>query len=197
ARRNAFVGWLGESLAPKELLTDALQGRRHMAVTFHYHVGGRNVRFTSGAAPTGGQTTTIKLNNGWSVRVAAPAPGGLFADRGPLTWLIGGIVLSLLAAALTFVTRTARTRAQSLVRKAQHDDLTGLPNRALVLEHAERLRADGRLAAVMFIDVDGFKQVNDGFGHAAGDELLQAVARTRRAAIRLPDLVGRLGGDES
>ena len=196
ARRKAFVGWLGESLAPKELLTDALRGRRHTAVVFQYHVGGSNVSFTSGAAPAEAQTTTINLNNGWSVKVAAPAPRGLFADRGALMWLVGGTVLSLLAAVLMFVIRTARTRAQSLVRKAQHDDLTGLPNRALVLEHAERLLADGRLAAVMFIDVDGFKQVNDGFGHAAGDALLQAVARRLRAAIRLQDMVGRLGGDE-
>src|SRR5256714_12230423 len=84
----------------------------------------------------------------------------------------------------------------SLAYQAHHDTRTGLPNRALMLDQAERLLAQGRLAAAMFIDLDGFKQVNDGFGHAAGDALLKAVAGRLRGAVREQDMVARLGGDE-
>jgi diguanylate cyclase (GGDEF)-like protein len=197
ARRRTFVGWLGESLVPKVLLTAALQGRAHMAVTLRYRVGGRNATFTSGPAPAYAQTRSIDLHSGWTVQSFAPAAAdGLFADRSALERLGGGALLSLLAAVLTFVLTTGRRRTSELAYQAQHDSLTGLPNRALVLEHAARLLAEGHLAAVMFIDVDGFKQVNDGFGHAAGDALLKAVAGRLRAAIRLQDIVARLGGDE-
>ena len=203
ARRMAFMGWLGATLSPEQLLTEALQSRRHMAVTFRYHAGGSDVTFRSGAAPAGAQTTAMNLHNGWTVVFAAPGARGIFSDRGALAALGAGTLLCLLVV-LLFVIRTAQMRAQSLVRErtselayqAQHDTLTGLSNRALMLDQAERLLAQGRLAAAMFIDVDGFKQVNDSFGHAAGDALLKAVAGRLRGAVRERDIVARLGGDE-
>ncbi|MGY1855011.1 diguanylate cyclase domain-containing protein [Modestobacter sp. SYSU DS0290] len=83
--------------------------------------------------------------------------------------------------------------------QATHDDLTGLPNRAAVLDRADALLADprgrGRLA-VVFLDLDGFKEVNDTLGHGHGDQLLAQVGPRLRPVVRDGDLVGRLGGDE-
>lgn len=83
---------------------------------------------------------------------------------------------------------------------ALHDPLTGLPNRTQVMARfADALRelgAAGAEAAVVFIDLDNFKDINDTLGHAAGDELLVSVARRLRDATRTEDLVARLGGDE-
>ncbi|WP_441280768.1 diguanylate cyclase domain-containing protein [Tardiphaga sp. 862_B3_N1_1] len=82
---------------------------------------------------------------------------------------------------------------------AHHDPLTDLPNRALFLDRlqTECDRPRGGLTfAVLFIDLDGFKAVNDTFGHSAGDELLVTVARRLRSCVGERDLVARLGGDE-
>jgi len=90
--------------------------------------------------------------------------------------------------------------AEKLAHLALHDPLTGLPNRVAfgrhleaVLERAERT---GCGAAVLFVDLDNFKLVNDSFGHAAGDELLKAVGSRLRAVTREADVVARQGGDE-
>ncbi len=84
--------------------------------------------------------------------------------------------------------------------QALHDILTGLPNRALITDRAEQMLARSRRghlsAAVLFIDLDGFKDVNDSLGHAVGDQLLQAVAERLAVTMRESDSIGRLGGDE-
>jgi diguanylate cyclase (GGDEF)-like protein/PAS domain S-box-containing protein len=83
---------------------------------------------------------------------------------------------------------------------AEHDSLTGLLNRSafrLQMERAlRRARNTQELVALLFIDLDGFKQVNDRLGHAAGDEVLRVVARRMSSSVRAADIVARLGGDE-
>ncbi|MFP4494744.1 MAG: diguanylate cyclase domain-containing protein [Halochromatium sp.] len=87
-----------------------------------------------------------------------------------------------------------------LERSAHYDALTGLPNRVLLNDRLEqamaRARRSGRPLAVAFIDLDRFKPVNDRYGHAAGDQLLIALARRMRACLRGMDTLARLGGDE-
>jgi diguanylate cyclase (GGDEF)-like protein len=108
------------------------------------------------------------------------------------------------------IARLSRAQAERLVelqdaqtaltRRATHDELTGLPNRAVLvdridqaLSHAKR---SGRCTAVLFVDLDRFKHVNDSHGHAAGDTVLQTVADKLAAVMRPMDTVARIGGDE-
>ena len=87
-----------------------------------------------------------------------------------------------------------------LTHIAYHDPLTGLPNRSLFLDRLQQALAHGRRqgtkVAVLHLDLDRFKEVNDTQGHAAGDALLQCVAQRVKAVLREPDTVARLGGDE-
>ncbi len=100
---------------------------------------------------------------------------------------------------LTDITVLKR-REELAWHQANHDELTGLPNRRLLVEHARRLLSvamrQKRLAAVMLLDLDGFKEVNDVFGHAYGDALLRRVALRLSSVLRDYDLVARAGGDE-
>ncbi len=84
--------------------------------------------------------------------------------------------------------------------QAVHDTLTGLPNRALILDRTEQMLARARRSdiqvAALFIDLDGFKDVNDDLGHGVGDRLLQAVSDRLSVTMRESDSIGRLGGDE-
>jgi diguanylate cyclase (GGDEF)-like protein/PAS domain S-box-containing protein len=103
--------------------------------------------------------------------------------------------------AMSFVDISDRKAAEQRIRHlAYHDLLTDLPNRALLGERAgaamERARRDGRKVALLFVDLDRFKNVNDSLGHGAGDELLRHCAARLLAALRTADMVGRHGGDE-
>jgi len=119
-----------------------------------------------------------------------------------------GVVLSLLLALLAWLMlngrdramRFAQTMTEELRHMAQHDPLTDLPNRALFndrlqQELARAKRQSGRFAMV-FLDVDYFKPINDNYGHDGGDQVLQQVARRLQKCVRAADTVGRIGGDE-
>jgi diguanylate cyclase (GGDEF)-like protein len=107
--------------------------------------------------------------------------------------------LILTVAVLTFARRAARL-INVTEEKALHDPLTGLPNRLLLLDRMKHQldpeRGEDATAAVFYLDLDGFKQVNDSAGHAAGDAVLVGVAHRLREFCRTEDTVARLGGDE-
>jgi diguanylate cyclase (GGDEF)-like protein len=111
-------------------------------------------------------------------------------------------VLVVLACASAFgvVYLVRRRHDRRLGYMAQYDQLTGLINRALFQDRLEsalaRARREGGLVTVMFLDIDGFKGVNDRFGHAVGDELLRQVSARLVECLRETDTVARLGGDE-
>jgi diguanylate cyclase (GGDEF)-like protein len=97
------------------------------------------------------------------------------------------------------VHREVQALKDRLAHEAAHDALTGLPNRRRFTDELEQVCGRGRpgdLVAVLFCDLDGFKQVNDRFGHDTGNDLLVAVAKRLRACLRPGDLVARMGGDE-
>ena len=137
------------------------------------------------------------------------APGDAGTQRRPeggYTWFevlgqnllhdpdVGGIVLSL-----RNISERKHYQAQ-IEHLAYHDALTGLPNRRMLTERAEWLLAlalrEQSQAALGYLDVDGFKEINDSLGHAAGDELLRQVAERMQAVVRSTDTLVRLGGDE-
>jgi diguanylate cyclase (GGDEF)-like protein len=151
------------------------------------------------------------------VGVGGPNPKGvleLYADYGPIASdarsifipVAIGVAILLLGLYLSFfpilkrVTRTLRSQMQEIEHKAYHDDLTELPNRTLFNDRAElALReagANGYRLAVMLIDLDRFKEINDTLGHESGDRLLQAIALDLPEQMREGDTVARLGGDE-
>jgi diguanylate cyclase (GGDEF)-like protein len=164
-------------------------------------------------------------NSTWRIVLSAPA-SRLFASvsglREWLPWLIFAAFALVALAALLLGSRLLRSAEtglrdanerlqkvndqleqanRALAHDALHDPLTGLPNRALLMDRLEQLlgraRRDSDIGcAVLFIDLDGFKMVNDSLSHAVGDLLLVAVARRFAEELRPGDTVARLGGDE-
>ena len=111
------------------------------------------------------------------------------------------VVLALPAGLIAVaVQRRIEVRQEGLKLLSQQDALTGLGNRRLLQERLRyeiaRHRRHGRRFTLMALDLDGFKQINDRFGHAAGDEILREVARAMERAVRDQDTVTRVGGDE-
>jgi len=90
--------------------------------------------------------------------------------------------------------------AEQMVYASQHDSLTGLPNRSLLIDKINQAIALSwrrmEQVAVLFMDLDGFKHINDSLGHLTGDKLLQSIAKRLQECVRYPDTVCRLGGDE-
>jgi len=96
---------------------------------------------------------------------------------------------------------TERKKMEETIKhQAYYDILTGLPNRTLFVDHLKleltRAFRDSHMVAVMYLDLDNFKEINDSLGHAAGDQLLQAVSRRLKTCLRESDTIARIGGDE-
>src|SRR4051794_14676679 len=152
---------------------------------------------------------TVQADGRWTVSVSRASPSGL-SSPAVQAWLVFGVwlVMGLLAFGLVQVLARGRAGALRMVEEktgqlrhqALHDALTGLPNRALIMDRAEQMlvhaRRSGREASAMFMDLDGFKGVNDTFGHPVGDELLRNVTARIMGVLREGDTIGRLGGDE-
>lgn len=118
-------------------------------------------------------------------------------------WGLFGVMGLMLAAAYWVILREVRMRfqlARHLKYEATHDGLTGLPNRRFFTQWMERslaqARREQRPLALLYLDLDGFKRVNDQLGHEMGDHLLQAVTQRFRDTLRESDMLARLGGDE-
>jgi diguanylate cyclase (GGDEF)-like protein len=208
-RRTAFLGWTGIVVVPHLLLNSALQGHPGIAVVLRDTSGSKVLAFAAGQASRGASRMTIDLGDGSTVQtLGVVRSAGVFADANSRAVLGGGLLLSVLVSLLVVVLATGRWRALRLVSEktrqlsfqAMHDALTELPNRALVIDRAELMLARARRqhtpTATMFVDVDGFKAINDTFGHAAGDQFLRIIADRLSSVVRETDTVGRLGGDE-
>lgn len=133
----------------------------------------------------------------------APVQAAVAEDSRRLLLILAAGLAGLWAAQFRVVSRASRGLRRELARnvhQALHDDLTGLPNRALFFDRMEQAISSslrhGTTSAVLLLDLNGFKDVNDGFGHHAGDLLLREVARRLTEAVRATDTVARLGGDE-
>jgi diguanylate cyclase len=162
-----------------------------LAISGMHYTGMAASRFSSGSFCRGGVT----LDNNW-LAVAI----GMFA----LGLLIVTLVTAVYDAHLQSRARIQALRLEqanaALQHQATHDALTGLPNRLLFIDrlgreiaHAER---DGHVFAVLVVDLDRFKVINDTLGHGPGDQLLVEIARRLSSAIRSADTVARTGGDE-
>jgi diguanylate cyclase (GGDEF)-like protein len=135
---------------------------------------------------------------GFGLLIFALRHNPIFPD---LSLALVSVLLALLVSVRQFLAqRDLLLTQEQLSHLSLHDALTGLPNRILVYDRAERMLARARReqapAAALYVDIDGFKRVNDSFGHAAGDELLTVVSERLRGSMRESDTVGRLGGDE-
>jgi diguanylate cyclase (GGDEF)-like protein len=127
-----------------------------------------------------------------------------------MRFAVAGIILTLYAVLFFIVKRADDViKRQELQREkdaetihylAHHDPLTDLPNRKLFTDRLSitlaRAKRSGRMAALLFVDFDHFKQINDTLGHGVGDEVLKEAAKRLQALLRASDTVARLGGDE-
>jgi diguanylate cyclase (GGDEF)-like protein len=119
-----------------------------------------------------------------------------------VSWFLAGSAVVLVGLLVFYLRakRAERIAAERIERLAHYDMLTGLPNRSLLADRldreVERARRTSRGFALLMFDLDGFKAVNDTWGHEAGDELLAMVGMRAAECVRAADTIGRLGGDE-
>jgi diguanylate cyclase (GGDEF)-like protein len=214
-RRAAVRGWVLGSFEVGTLLGTALHGSHGLAITlYHVNPGASRPELIGklGARlpkhPLA-RDSSLSLDGAWLVDVAGrPAISGPSAGVQAIVVLLAGLFATALLTALVLVLARSRERALAMVEEktgqlrhqALHDALTGLPNRVLALDRAEQMLARARRqripVAALYVDVDGFKDVNDSYGHAAGDQLLRIVASRLRSVVREGDTAARLGGDE-
>jgi diguanylate cyclase (GGDEF)-like protein len=212
--RAALSGWVVSSFDLRSILKAGLGEGHHLSLAIYHTNPGRRSEPVSRLSNAGNaqglsMNSTLPLEGQWSLTVrGAPPASGISSGIQALLVFIVGAILSALLAALLLVLSRSRARALALVEEktgqlrhqALHDSLTGLANRVLTLDRAEQMLARARRqqlpVAALYVDVDGFKKVNDTFGHAAGDELLRTVAGRLRGIVREGDTAGRLGSDE-
>jgi diguanylate cyclase len=162
-----------------------------LAISGMHYTGMAAARFSAGSFCRGGVT----FDNLWLGVVI-----GIFAIGLLIVTLVTAMYDAHLQSRIHSHAQRLEAANAKLQYQATHDALTDLPNRVLFMDrlgreiaHAER---DGHLFAVLLLDLDRFKQINDSLGHGAGDQLLEEVARRLSGAVREVDTVARIGGDE-
>ncbi len=213
ARRAALTGVIGTTFDSAGTIGSVLAGRRALTLAlYHRNTGGRlQLIGRAGANPKGrspGYSSSRDIGEGWLLETTGTADAFASPDMRGVVALALGLLVTVLVFLLHRVLSGSRERAWSVVGertgeleyRALHDPLTELPNRILALDRAEQILGRARRLDVpvtaLFIDVDGFKQINDRHGHEAGDAVLRQVGARLKAALRENDTVGRLGGDE-
>jgi diguanylate cyclase (GGDEF)-like protein len=221
-RRTHLVGWVFASFRMNDLMA-SLYGKQAPGLAFAVYDGVepsdrallyRSADFAS-QGPASAATTfaadeyLVLAGHTWtlSMRTLQEFETRFGRDAAPVI-AVTGTGLGLLLALLAWLLVTGRARAlrlaaamtEELRHMAQHDALTDLPNRALFSDRLNheliRAKRHRERFALIFIDLDYFKPINDNFGHAVGDLILQQVAQRLRDSIRASDTVGRIGGDE-
>lgn len=186
---SVFLSFTERSLAQAALASG-------LAMSFNGYISSRFAAF-----PRLATALLVMVGGAFAAGLLVSSLDGLPA----LSWLVPpAVVASYFLMRLQHDTLLAAVRAQQEnLRLARHDALTGLPNRLALDQEltalCERLppaHAHGTPFAVLALDLDGFKHINDAHGHASGDQLLQGVAERLRATIRLADMAARTGGDE-
>jgi len=208
-RRMAFIGNFAIVVRPADILAAARRNYPDVPVVLTYRDStGVSYSFPSGADTRRDLALTRDVGNGWSISTGPNGSSSLSAGA-TLLLIVGiGSLISMLVGLLvyTLVTgrlralRTAEQRTTELRRMALHDSLTDLPNRTLLLDQIDELMVScahrQTIPALLYVDLDGFKTVNDTLGHVCGDQLLLAVSERLCGVVRKPDIVGRMGGDE-
>jgi len=135
-----------------------------------------------------------------NIEIAVAEAAQAYSDTRLLMLVLGAAATGLGIAIAFFVIRNTRRQAYLLQRQAMYDNLTGLPNRALFADRLHQAILIGRREkqpfALIAMDLDRFKEINDTMGHHVGDHVLQHVATCVRASLRESDTVARMGGDE-
>jgi diguanylate cyclase (GGDEF)-like protein len=213
-RRAAVTGYIATTFDPVMLAASVLRHHRALSVAIYHTNQGDTPRLieeyvpgAKRAAHASSYSVVAALGGGWFARFGG-AISAASADAQELAVLVAGGLVTLLAFLLYVLLLRSRRRAWELVAEktgelahlALHDPLTGLPNRTLVLDRAQQLLARGRRVdspvSALFLDIDGFKQINDVFGHQLGDTALRQIAERLQSVLRDSDTIGRIGGDE-
>ena len=210
ARRKAIRGWVTGVFDVRTILAAASVGARDIGIRLQSDTG---TIATFGRSARGHDVLTRTFSLGgdrrWRAKIVEvqqasfftpPLQGATVAGIGTLVTALAFAVIHLMLRGRARALRMVDEKTDELRYQALHDGLTGLPNRILIVDRATQMLTRSRRrrspVAALFLDLDGFKNVNDSFGHPAGDELLRAVAERISHALREGDTVGRLGGDE-
>lgn len=222
-RRAQLIGWIYAVVNMEDFMA-SLYGKQAPGITLAIYDGADPTKPSARlyqtsnlngspivAAPDGLQALEymVVAGHNWTLDLGMRSNFDNHPGRDVATVIaVTGVGLSLTLALLSWFMVTGRARALRLAAEmtdelrhmAQHDPLTDLPNRAMfshrLQDELERAKRHNGRFAVIFLDLDYFKPVNDHHGHAMGDRLLRQVARRLREAVRASDTVGRIGGDE-
>ncbi|HEX7058572.1 MAG TPA: diguanylate cyclase [Solirubrobacterales bacterium] len=194
-RRSALIGFAAGAFLVNDLATAAISTVSD-EVDVQLRTEGRSVAGSSEALDDAASARIHIADRIWLLVVRDPNRPGI-----GLPLLLAGIGISLAALLGALILVWSRNeRMQELQRQASQDSLTGLKNRRRFEEDLRdemaRSRRDGRRGAVLMLDLDNFKTVNDTLGHPVGDRLIEEIANLLHARMRETDVLARLGGDE-